>query len=878
MALKRLITEFVNGQDYELELRLGTYNSNGSFNASVTVDQYNAMFNKLNGNTNGVREVTIVMMSETDNVRTHILYDIATQTKTRMYSDKKTRIDNIDISVGENENPEGVRISLSVERPVTESGGRKSIFRFKNRTSVTMGVWRYDFTKTSMFRSDNTTDIAEWRKRMFKQIEVDDNTTITDDVTYEIEVEYIGGVSDNIENSIIDTIISIYPNASHKLYNDTVFTTLKNVLVSKNKNIRRSEQFKHLLSKPVSLQARDTLKFSQQQYAVTAKADGERAVLCSVDGQFYIVQSKRVTAISCKCDNNGGIIMIDAEYIKESNTLLLFDMLINNGVNITDSNLPNRRDALSNFVDLYSNCFDYKIALKPFEWLSETGTIDEFYALCKKMYINTKYDYELDGLVFTPVNEGYYNSTIYKWKPPHQNSIDFLLKSSDAITYTLYVGASRSYIQKNGIRFDDDYFKLFPNVNKDSIYMPIPFTVKGVVATYATTTTNVDVPTETTVVKKKKVIKGGKRVSKGSTKNTVNVSSVSETSSEVSNMNDKIYEMTYSNNKWHIMREREDKTIEYSNGIGLGCNDVSVAYSIWELIERPVTVEQIIGDVPIDTGYFKAESTDHIMPMKKFHNFIKDSLYKHYAMGVEWSLELGGGRFNDIYRWGTNKISNVVVVDIDNNAILIGREREQEYKQLQTKIYTVVSDITDNTLTRKIRNAVYPKKSESSEDVQFDTVFAQFSLHYTLSSPSAIDTLYESVNKMLRQGGYFIITCFNGQRVHDLLKQNGGGITLNKNGIDTFTIKQLYTSDTLNSTGQKISVYVESLGGEYDEYLVNFDYLISVFKGFDVEIHTPFADYLKSAIKSKNGTMISKMSEAETTFSLLNDVLVLRKK
>jgi hypothetical protein len=58
--------------------------------------------------------------------------------------------------------------------------------------------------------------------------------------------------------------------------------------------------------------------------------------------------------------------------------------------------------------------------------------------------LDTKFDYETDGLIFTPRNtpvaaandrKGKTSLRVYKWKPPHQNSIDFLVRFTGTRTF-----------------------------------------------------------------------------------------------------------------------------------------------------------------------------------------------------------------------------------------------------------------------------------------------------------------------------------------------------------------------------------------------------------------------------------------------------------
>ena len=69
----------------------------------------------------------------------------------------------------------------------------------------------------------------------------------------------------------------------------------------------------------------------------------------------------------------------------------------------------------------------------------------------------------------------------------------------------------------------------------------------------------------------------------------------------------------------------------------------------------------------------------------------------------------------------------------------------------------------------------------------------------------------------------------------------------NKSGDKVYEIKKKYdledfnydSDDTSNMFGNTISVYMDSIGQEFDEYLVNMDFLIDSFKKRGMELVTP---------------------------------------
>ena len=276
---------------------------------------------------------------------------------------------------------------------------------------------------------------------------------------------------------------------------------------------------------------------------------------------------------------------------------------------------------------------------------------------------------------------------------------------------------------------------------------------------------------------------------------------------------------------------------------------------------------------------FANPTTDKLIAMKKFHNYVKGELYAKYTKNKEWILEFGGGRYNDIFRWIQNRIKNVVVTDLDEEALKIGENRKEDIiasgKQVPN-IISFVANMNDKTFKHKVDEHV-------GKNVKFDVINCHFAIHYIFSAPESVQLLIDNVKLLLKDGGYFVVTTFNGQKVVDLLNKNNisefESLTLKKKikGEDenVFTIQRLYSNNELNDIGQKINVYVESLGGHYDEYLVNFNYFQDIMKDnrFDIIEHVAF-----TTLKKKWNNKKFIMSPAEKIFSDLSDYIVFKKK
>jgi len=213
-------------------------------------------------------------------------------------------------------------------------------------------------------------------------------------------------------------------------------------------------------------------------YAVTEKADGTRYLLyIDETKRGYLINSKfdKILDTGIEFDVNGEWIL-DGEYIqkdKDNNDIQLYMIFDIYWAGNTTPEPPytyifygggwdslTRMDSLNNFKEIIKNMKiidgdfnQFRIAVKDYEFGSTEGwsgiETDEY---LKKIFIKSKkilnrsndggYEYEIDGLIFLPVNlpvnasvDGrpveFINGTWelnYKWKPPEENTIDFKVK------------------------------------------------------------------------------------------------------------------------------------------------------------------------------------------------------------------------------------------------------------------------------------------------------------------------------------------------------------------------------------------------------------------------------------------------------------------
>ena len=154
-------------------------------------------------------------------------------------------------------------------------------------------------------------------------------------------------------------------------------------------------------------------------------------------------------------------------------------------------------------------------------------------------------------------------------------------------------------------------------------------------------------------------------------------------------------------------------------------------------------------------------------------------------------------------------------------------------------------------------------------------------------------------------GGYFIGGCYDGSLIFNDLrnKKRGESMVIMENGNKIWEVTKDYDRDTfspdISSLGYTINVYQESINKTFPEYLVNFEYLVSIMEkyGFvplpeeecrDIGLKTGVGSFkeifndLKNTLKRKPylmkdiGTSLD-MTTGEKTISFYNKYFIFKK-
>ena len=537
----------------------------------------------------------------------------------------------------------------------------------------------------------------------------------------------------------------------------------------------------------------------------------------------------------------------------------------------------------------------------------DTKIFDE----AKKVY-EKEYPYKIDGLVFTPRNlkvgeepkkekrnmfDGRWYSC-FKWKPPEENTIDFLVKfkkdpeneTKDLITFktingkvmefktlVLHVGYNpQIHTRYNSCRVLNENLT-FEESYSPVIFQPIKPYVKDIHYAY------IPVVNGNVYTQNKTII-----------------------------LEDNIVEFNYEQDKivcWNPLRVRDT----------LKPNDFITATNVWHSIHNPVTEKMIssgVVDTQIDMYYLLNKKRDErkSKSLNDFHSFVKKDLIVSNIGGENNVLDLGVGKGGDLNHYIEGKVNVFVGIDniFDNlnnneNGIcnrIFSKSVDSKENNLLTnslmiwgnceKILTN-ADAGNDELNKYYLDIIYGNLSLDNisnsklrqfyniGNVQagfgFDLVSSQFAFHYFFKNINTLENVLESISKSLKIGGKFVGTCLDGKKVFNLLKDSS------KIGVDDlWSIEKKYEKSVFhnneNSLGYTVSIFNESIGMTIEEYLVNFDYLIQKAKEYNLELVelNSFTNLFDKLSSIKDYGSMKKMTQDLKDYSFLNNSFIFEKK
>jgi SAM-dependent methyltransferase len=601
-----------------------------------------------------------------------------------------------------------------------------------------------------------------------------------------------------------------------------------------------------------------------QNFYVLGKTDGIRTIIVIESNVMYFLNGN-IRSIQLKSSHKNKTVC-DVEHVIEKNAngesidhYYIFDVLSYMGNSLTLTPTENRVSYINKIIDMSEGHIKVK------SMVSLTSNYkSEISDLWQKEQSHGLY--EVDGLVFTPKDGMYRSMRSWKWKPLSHMSIDFLLKKSPSSLngiypynviegYTLmllFSGINKSLFDKLKLQQLPKYKELFPGMK---LYHNFPIQFSPSNEPFAYLYYHPD----------------DSNFSVDEISNNVCEFRRIDTKDNLDNPSNRGF-------KWDIMRIRTDRKTELVRGNYFG-NNFYIAEYTWQNYENPLTFDDLIisSSEYMDRGYFQEEKSEMYRSMTAYNSYIKGQLLKPYHKS-DWIVDLAAGKGQDMFRVSNAEIKNALFIDSDAQALseLISRKHDFErgISKLNTRIYTKLIDLKSDH--DKILSQL---KSMSIPIGGIDVIMCNFAIHYLLSTPDNLRNLIKLISNLLKPGGHFFFTSFNGDTVFKTLGKNDSW-DIREGEVLKYSIKKKFTSNKLEPTGQLIDVLLPfSKGKYYEEYLVNYEYIIKEFKlnGFDFNSKGDFGEYM-TGFTNDVKKHASNLSENDKQFLQLYGYVVLQKK
>lgn len=451
-----------------------------------------------------------------------------------------------------------------------------------------------------------------------------------------------------------------------------------------------------------------------EEYTITDKADGERAFIISrKENKPKAILADKIFDIDI---NLHGI--FDCEKI--NNTYHIFDVLEYDGKNVSILPFSERLKILRQITLSADN-----IAIKKYYDLTKGNYAQEI-----KKCLSSPRKYDIDGLIFTSLNDNYISTSNYKWKPPEKLTIDFLYMND-----ILWVGIDMMSWLKYGPKLPKNYSELTEpmHITSNNIiykkYFPVPF-----ICSFG------DFSTSKSLKKK------------------------------LSSADLKVVELSWEDDDWVFHRIREDRTKELSTGKYFG-NNYKIAEQTLQATLNPLTLDMLIDSYEkIAKDFYFQKSDDTYKGVRKFVNFIKNALIQQYKTNKV--IDLASGKGQDIMKYADAHVRELLLIEIDNNAIdeiltrkyslrsHIGKKEFINISELPDMI-THIRNLDLNTDSKKLLLKI-PKISGN--------VFCNLAFHYLTESIKSIKNICFLINNLLPHEGEFIFTALDKNKVEDLIR------------------------------------------------------------------------------------------------------------
>lgn len=353
--------------------------------------------------------------------------------------------------------------------------------------------------------------------------------------------------------------------------------------------------------------------------------------------------------------------------------------------------------------------------------------------------------------------------------------------------------------------------------------------------------------------------------------------------------------------KWVPLRVRYDKTNELLMGQKTYGNTYSVANSNWFSIHYPVDESMITTgmgmpdphvdeDVYYNTTMFIDKSRSRAL--RDFHNkYVKTKILMTCIRQGNTVIDLSVGKAGDLAKWSKAGAGFVFGIDLAQNNIhdpvdgacarFLHEKQRVNSRCVSSCLFLVgnsarplreLGDAFATDKDREIARAVFgsgPRDDKLLGEAVMDAFgmgkdgfqvsSCQFSIHYFFETEITLHTFLRNIAENTVVGGLFVGTCFDGERVFQLLKSEGGRarIMTDDGKHRLCEIARKYSSSFTSLVdvdggegdaeeirddeiavvpssciGLAIDVYQDTINQTLREYLVYYPYLVRIMENY----------------------------------------------
>lgn len=652
-------------------------------------------------------------------------------------------------------------------------------------------------------------------------------------------------------------------------------------------------------------------------YNVTDKADGLRTLLHVTDnGRVYLVDGGgRVYATGRQADPKIAGVILDGEWIRRDRKgatvshYYAFDILAAAGGDKKVAAMPfmvagamfgtpaaaaTRQTAMANYVGILGAATqtvrgipaseNLQISMKTFR--SAAG--DDIFQSCVATLEDARSaPYNTDGLIFTPnaaalpLGRGTWAEQL-KWKPPHENTIDFLVivdreRGKDGKPLpTDAIGNKYRDDSGQTVRFKT--LRLFVGSSRDAAFADPRTTVLGGEPLPATMDNGEWREVEFRPVDPRDpmasicyvAIGEGSADPAGATETATaldpdtDVIRTTRTGDII--QSDMIVEMAYHSERspgwrWEPVRVRHDKTERWlAAGTRKGgtMNADWVANSIWNSLHNPVTEDAVrTGRVVqcaaptaiLAHGGRRAGARDlmKVQCMRNFHEYVKRMLLKRTLVAGSSVCDLAMAEGDDIGKWIAAQVGFAFGCDV--HAAAINNPEDGAYRRLLNKMVELggrdrvppmvfaQADAARSLVTGEAGATADDTailKKVFAEVRQFDMVSSMFAVQDMFRDEATLAGFLTNLADTIKVGGYFVGCVRDGDEVARALATDDMSVVGRDGKADAWMITKRFGSGIgatvpPNVTGLGLAIDVEFMvaGETHTEYLVSWPYLQS---------------------------------------------------